>query len=133
MPKTNEDLEAYLSRLERRFERLEDGTYLVAVAPDQPPMAVRLAPPVVVLQVEIGKAPTSDSAEAARLFRRLLELNVKDLLHAAYALDGSKIVLGAALEVDNLDLNELEAVLADMDVALSKHIPVLREMVQEKA
>jgi len=39
-------------------------------------------------------------------------------------------VLAAALELDSLDLNELEAVLADIDVALGEHVPVLRSMVQ---
>jgi hypothetical protein len=40
------------------------------------------------------------------------------------------MVLAAALELEHLDLNELEAVLADIDVALGEHVPVLRSMVQ---
>jgi hypothetical protein len=130
MVKSNEDLEHFFTRLERRYERLEDGTYLVAVAADQPPVAVRLAPPVLVMQVRIGDAPAGESSTAARVFRRLLELNVSDLMHAAYGLDGSNIVLSAALEMDNLDLNELEAMLADVGMALANHVPGLREMVQ---
>ncbi|HMJ14834.1 MAG TPA: hypothetical protein VK524_25655 [Polyangiaceae bacterium] len=132
MPKTNEDLEGYLAKLDRRFERGEDGTYLVAGAPHQPPIAVRLAPPVVVVRVEVGAVPEGDTAVQARLFRRLLELNASDLLHASYALDGNFIVLGSALELDNLDLNELEAVLADVDMAISEHVPALHDLVQKK-
>jgi hypothetical protein len=132
MARTNEELEAFLQKLERRFERVEDGTYLVAGAPNQPPIALRVAPPVLVLQVLICPAPDGETPLVARLFRRLLELNGNDLLHAAYSLEGGEITLGAALELDNLDLNEIEAVLADMDVALAEHIPVLREMVQDK-
>ena len=133
MVKSHEDLEAYLTRLERRFERLEDGTYLIAVAPNQPPVAVRMEPPVLLVQVKIGAAPSGDPGAEAAVFRRLLELNASDLLHAGYGLDGSTIVLSAALELDNLDLNELEATLADVAMALAKHVPVLREMVQKKA
>jgi hypothetical protein len=133
MARTNEDLEAYLQKLARRFERLEDGTYLVAGDQGQPPIAIRLAPPVVVAQVPIGSAPSADTADTSKLFRHLLGLNAGELLHAAFGLDGDSIVLGAALEMDNLDVNELEAVLADMDVALAEHVPVLREMVQKPA
>ena len=131
MARTNEDLEGYLLKLDRRFERLDDGTYLVAGGPGQPPIAIRPAPPVVVIQVPIGRAPSADSVEAAKLFRHLLELNARELLHAAFAIEAQSIVLGAALEMDNLDVNELEAVLADMDVALAEHVPTLREMVQK--
>jgi hypothetical protein len=133
MARTNEDLESFLQKLERRFERVDDGTYLVAGAPNQPPIAIRVAPPVLVIQVPIGPAPQEETPAQARLFRRLLELNASDLLHAAYALEGGEIVLGAALELDNLDLNEIEAVLADMDVALAEHVPALHDMVQNKA
>jgi len=55
------------------------------------------------------------------------------LFHAAYAIEGKDIVLTAALELDSLDLNELEAVLADVGMALSDHVPALRDMVQKKA
>jgi hypothetical protein len=133
MAKTQEDLERYLILLERHFERLEDGTYLLAVPGSQAPVALRLAPPVLVTQVEIGPAPKGDPEIEARVFRRLLELNASDLLHAAYSIEGDRILLGAALELDNLDLNELEATLADVGLALSNHVPALREMVQRKA
>jgi hypothetical protein len=128
MVKSHEDLEVYLQRLGLRYESNEDGTFLVGVASGQSPVAVRIEPPVVVLEVSIGEAKTEDLAGEARLFRRLLELNATDLLHSAYGLQGSRIVLSAALAADNLDLNELEATLADMGMALSKHVPGLREM-----
>jgi hypothetical protein len=67
------------------------------------------------------------------VFRKLLELNATELLHASYAVDGDFIVLGSALELDNLDLNELEAVLADLDMAVSEHVVALHDLVQKKA
>jgi hypothetical protein len=131
MARSPEDLEGYLNTLERRFERLEDGTFLVGAGANLPPIALRIAPPVVVIQVAIGAAPSADSADAARLFRRLLELNAKDLLHAAYAIEDGTMVLSAARELDTLDINELEAVFADMSMALSEHVPGLRQLVKE--
>ena len=131
MATSPEDLEAYLARLDRRFERLEDGTLLVSLGAGQPQVAIRVAPPVVVVQVDIGGAPKGDAQKEATIFRRLLELNATDLLHAAYAIENGQIVLAAALEVENLDINELEAVLANIDMALAEHVPVLREMAKK--
>ncbi len=129
MVRTNEDLEAQLDRLDRRYERVGDGTYLVSVGPGRPPVAMRLAPPVLVLRVAIGKIVKQGAAEQARLFRRLLELDATSLIHSSFGLEGDSIVLSAALELDTLDPNEIEAALADMDMALAEHVPSLRELV----
>lgn len=131
MAKSTEDLEGYLNRLQRNWERADDGTYLVSVGANQPLVALRPEPPVVVLQVDVGEAPAGDGEAQCRLFRRLLELNATDLLHAAYALEGDDIVLTTALELHSLDLNELEAVLADVDLALSNHVPELKHLVEK--
>ena len=132
MIQSNEDLEGYLHRLERRFERAEEGTYFVSIGADRPLVALRIAAPVLVAQVDIGLAPV-DAAAAAPLFHKLLVLNATALLHAAYGIEGEKIVLGAALELQSLDLNELEAVLADLDLALANQVPTLREFGSKKA
>lgn len=128
MIRSSDDLEAQLGRLGRRYERTPDGTFVVAIGPNQPPAALLLVPPVLVVQVAIGDAP-KDLAVAAPIYKKLLELNASALLHTAFGLENDQIVLAAALELDNLDLNELEAVLSDIDVALSEHVPVLRGLV----
>jgi len=130
MIQSTEDLEGYLARLERRFERAEDGTYLLGMGADKPLVALRLAGPVLVAQVAIGEAPAGDTA--APLLRRLLELNATALMHAAYGIERGTIVLSAALELKSLDLNELEAVLADLDMALANQVPALRELGSKK-
>jgi len=132
MIQSNEDLEGYLLRLERRFERADDGTYLLSMGADRPLVALRVAAPVLVAQVDIGQAPADDVAGAV-LFRKLLVLNATALVHAAYGIEGQKIVLSAALELKNLDLNELEAVLADLDMALANQVPTLREIGKKPA
>jgi hypothetical protein len=104
----------------------------LAAGVGQPLIAIRMATPVLVVQVEIGAAPVDAPALEAGLFRRLLELNSSDMLHAAYGLERNMIVLSSALELDSLDLNELEAVLADMDMALAEHVPTLRQMADHK-
>jgi hypothetical protein len=128
MATSTEDLEAYLSRLDRRYEKLADGTYVLGLGAGHPVAVMRVAPPVAVVQVEIGPAPSGAPVVEARLFRRLLEFNGTDLLHSSYAIEGDRIVLAAALELENLDLNELEAVLANFDLAIAEHVPVLRDL-----
>jgi hypothetical protein len=129
MIRTSDDLEAQLVRLGRRYERHADGTFVLALGANQPPAALLLVPPVLVVQVAIGAAP-KDLVAAAPVYKKLLELNASALLHSAFGLENEQIVLAAALELESLDLNELEAVLADIDVALGEHVPLLRSMVQ---
>ena len=123
---SNEDLEGHLTRLSRSFERAEDAdVFLVSMGPGQPLCALSISPPVLVAQVRVAEAPRSDDAASASFMRRLLELNASGLLHAAFGIESGQIVLTAALELQNLDMNELEAVLADVDVALAEHVPGL--------
>jgi hypothetical protein len=120
-------LEGYLARLERPFERVATGTYVLTMGPGQPLVALRLEPPVLLVNVEIGGVPAG--AEASRaLFKKLLELNASSLMHAAYGLERERIVLSAGLSLETLDLSELEAALADVELALSEHVPALHDM-----
>lgn len=89
-------------------------------------VALRVAPPIVAVRVDIGPAP-ADESHRLRLFTRLLEYNATDLMHVSYGVESGNVVLTAALELENLDLNELEAVLSDVDLALAQHVPTLRE------
>ncbi len=125
MPRTAEDVENYLMQLDRRFEN-DGGTYLVTGGAGSTPIALRVAPPILAVRVTIGKVP-SDAEHQTRFFRRLLEFNASDLMHISYGIAGDTVVLSAALELENLDLNELEATLSDVDLALARHVPALFE------
>ena len=129
---TRDDVERYLELSSRPFSRLEDVT-LVTLAPQQPPAVIRVQPPVLLIQIEIGKVDFKSATSEAAFFRKLLELNTTDLLHASYGLAGNQVQLSAALEIGHLDENELEAALSDVTLALVKHVPVLWQMVSAKA
>lgn len=124
MPRTAEDVENYLLTLDRRFEN-DGGTFLINGS-DGTLIALRVAPPVVAVRVNIGAAP-KDDAHRLRLFTKLLQYNATDLMHVAYGVEGDNVVLSAGLELENLDINELEALLSDVDLALARHVPHLRE------
>jgi hypothetical protein len=127
-----DDIERYLEWSSRPFSKLDDVT-LVTLAPRQPPAILRVQPPVLLIQVEIGKAEFKSPQREAEFYRKLLELNTTDLMHASYGLDGNLVQLSAALELGHLDENELEAALSDVTLALVNHVPVLWQMVSAKA
>jgi hypothetical protein len=132
MPRTAEDVENYLLQLDRRFEN-DRGTYLFQSAGTT--VAVRVSPPIVAFRVIIGPVP-GDDASKLMLFHKLLEFNASDLMHVSYGVedvDGrdGQVVLSGALELENLDMNELEAMLSDIDLALARHVPVLRQVSRE--
>lgn len=127
MIQASEDLEGYLARLERPFERLSEGMYVLTMGQGQPLVALRLESPVLLVNVEIGGVPADADASRA-LFKKLLELNASSLMHAAYGLERERIVLSAALSLETLDLSELQAALSDVELALSEHVPALHDM-----
>jgi hypothetical protein len=127
--RTENDVEAYLRQLKRQFRAVEGqaGTFVVETGEDMPPVAVRVDPPLVVLRAHIGDL--NAKVDPPALFRQLLEFNAGELVHASYGLEGDHIVLSSALELENLDFNELQATLDEIDVALAQHVPVLARLI----
>jgi hypothetical protein len=126
MSRTADDIESYLLGLNRTFDRHGD-TFLVSTGSDRPTVAIHVADPVVVARVVIGRVPAEDKHQLA-LFRQLLEYNATDLVHACYGVADNEILLSAGQELENFDANELAAALSDIDLALSRHVPKLREL-----
>jgi hypothetical protein len=126
--RTETDVEAYLYRLKRRFRTVDEqpGTFLVDTSGGMPAVAVRVDPPLVVLRVHIGDV--TSGSDQAMLFRKLLTLNARQLVHSSYGLDDDRVILSSALELENLDFNELQATLDEIDVALAQHVPELARL-----
>ncbi len=124
------DVEAYLGKMNRRFSPVEDqpGTFLVHGGDNMPPTAVRVDPPLVVLRVHVGDLQDVEDDANGKLFRKLLTLNAKSLVHASFGLEDTRIVLSSALELENLDYNELEATLDEIDVTLAQQVQGLSEL-----
>jgi hypothetical protein len=143
--RTEKDVEAYLLRSNRRFRAVEGAaaseghgrsgarTFLVDSGERTPPVAVLVDPPLVVLRVHVGDLTgvggTGGAGETA-LFRKLLELNARQLVHANYGLEDRHVVLSSALELENLDFNEIQATLDEIDVALAQQLPLIAETAQ---
>jgi hypothetical protein len=123
------DVEAYLGKMSRRYSPVEDqpGTFLVHGSANMPPIALRVDPPLVVLRVHVGDVEGGD-ANNAPLYKKLLTLNARSLVHTSFGLEDDRIVLVSALELENLDYNELEATLDEIDVTLAQQVPMLAEL-----
>jgi len=114
--RTLKDVEAYLEKLGRHHDPVEgeSGTFLVQSSGAMPAIALRVDPPLVLMRAAIGNAPSDPKVQTA-LFRKMLELNAKELVHSSYGLEQDRIVLSSALELSNLDFNELEATLDEIE------------------
>ena len=121
---TREDVEGYLLRMELPFQELEEGLWVVGDSRDAAPLFVNYAPPLLLVRVEVMKAPSDEELRRA-LFRELLELNATDLVHGAYGLDESEIVLTDTLQLGDLDFSEVQASLESILLALRSHYETL--------
>jgi hypothetical protein len=114
--KSAEDIESYLLRMGVAHETIKPGIWLVKV--DGSALVVSIAGPVVAFRLKMMELPRSGREE---LYRTLLALNTTDMVHGAFGVEADTVVLVAALELENLDLNEFQAVVDDMAMAVSKH------------
>jgi hypothetical protein len=92
-----------------------------------PPTVLRVAPPLVVLRVHVGDID-GDCQQNGELYEKLLTINAKSLVHISFGLEQGKIVLCSALELENLDYNELAAALDEIDVTLAQQVATLAEL-----
>ena len=84
-------------------------------------VVVHLTPPVLLMRMNVMPVP-EDAETAAKLSRRLLELNATDLVHGAYGISGQDIILTEALELSDLDFSEFLAAYESMTLALASHV-----------
>ena len=118
--KSAEDIESYLLRMGVAYETIKPGLWLVKI--DGSSLVVSIAGPVVAFRLKMMDLPRSGREE---LYRTLLALNTAEMVHGAFGLEGDTVVAVHALELENLDLNEFQAVVDDMSMAASKHHPTL--------
>ncbi|MFT6398939.1 MAG: hypothetical protein ACJAYU_003701 [Bradymonadia bacterium] len=114
-----DDVENLLIELELPFERLDDELWVVVNDADQGEnLVVYLADSVLTIRVKVFDLPAEPSAA---LYRRLLELNASEVVHGGFGIESNNVVLTGALEVENLDRNEFQALVDSFTLALSSH------------
>ncbi len=120
---TSEKIESYLTKLSLSYERVDSNTWLIN---DEERglenVVVVSSDPVVLVRVKVMDIPSNRSCE---LFEQLLRLNASDIIHGAYALEGDSVILIDTLEGDTMDIEELQASLDAIGLALVQHYKLL--------
>ena len=90
--RTEKDVEAYLTKMNRRYSPLDKhGTYVLRAASDSmPPIALHVEPPLVVTRVNVGQAPKEDTAA---FYKTLLSLNASTLVHTSFGIEDDNLSL----------------------------------------
>jgi hypothetical protein len=114
--KSAEDIESYLLTANVAYETIKPGIWLVQVG-EAGRLAVSIAGPVVAFRLKVMDLPKTGRED---LYKTLLQLNTTEMVHGAFGLEGDAVVLVDALELENLDFNELQAVIDDMSMAVTK-------------
>jgi hypothetical protein len=118
---TQEDIESFLFRMQLEHEQPADDMWLVQTnGEDGVRLVVHHSPPILLLRLKVLEVP-EDERQCAELYRRLLELNATDLLHASYGIEDEDVILYDTLELENLDFNEVQASVDSMQMALASH------------
>lgn len=122
----NERVESFLIDVELPYEKLDDGIWVVVNDQDLGEnLVVYVADSVLSLRMKVFDLPESPSPA---LLSRLLELNASSVVHGAFGIENSAVVLVGALEIENLDLNEFQALLDSFSLALSTHYDELSQL-----
>ncbi|WP_020611257.1 type III secretion system chaperone family protein [Sediminispirochaeta bajacaliforniensis] len=118
-------VERYLLNLDLNYEEVAAKTYIIH-EPEKglENVAVMLDDPLVIVQVKVMDVPSSGRE---RFFRTLLNLNATDLIHGAYGVNGDEVILIDTLRSATMDLEEFQACLDAIGLALSQHYRILSD------
>ncbi len=122
---TREDVESYLLRAELAYEEVGEALWVAPLdEAGGARLVVHFSPPVLVFRLKVLDIP-ADQEKCAGLYKRLLELNATDLVHAAYGLEESDVILSETLELENLDFNEFQATVDSFQMAMATQLETL--------
>ncbi len=118
-------VERYLMNLDFNYEEVGENTYIIhEPAKGLENVAVMLDDPLVIIQVKVMDVPSSNCES---FFKTLLTLNTTDLIHGAYGLIGDEVILIDTLRSATMDLEEFQASLDAVGLALSQHYRTLAD------
>ena len=127
---TQTKIESFLINLGLTYEQIDnDGWLINDEEKGLEQVAVLIADPLVVVRVNVMNVPDEKREE---FYRKLLELNAADLVHGAYAIEGNDVLLVDTLEAETMDMEELQATLDAIGLALAQHYSILSTYVKSE-
>ena len=121
MENHNTKIKNYLMQLDFNivFENSKDGILMISKESEGiKNLILGIAPPILIMEQYIFKIKKTNED----VFKKLLIKN-RDIIHGAFVLDetGQKVIFRDTLQIENLDLNELEASLNSLSLLLSEY------------
>ena len=118
-----EKIEGYFIDLSIPYESKEDNMWVIS-DPEKglENVIVTANDQVVTITINVMTIP---SVKKEEFFETLLKLNATDMIHGAYGLNDHNVTLSDSLEGPTMDLEELQASLDAVGLALLQHYPVL--------
>ena len=121
MSQNFEMVKEYLTALDLKITHEEAPEELVVVEDTEngiQNLIIDCEDPIIILEQMIMNVPDSPGD----FFKRLLQMN-RNLVHGAFVLDeeGKRVMFRDTLQLENLDLNELEASIQALSLALAEN------------
>ncbi|WP_026775479.1 hypothetical protein [Polaribacter sp. Hel_I_88] len=121
MKNYNTKIKNYLLQLDFNitYENEEDGILMISKESEGiKNLILGIAPPMLIMEQHIFNIKNKNE----EVFKNLLIKN-RDIIHGAFVLDetGQKVIFRDTLQIQNLDLNELEASLNSLSLLLSEY------------
>ncbi len=110
-------IEEYFEGMGFSYVKPKEDVWIGKIDKDDPNMIIAYAPPVVILRMKLMEVPETEEKE--KLFRLLLEINATEMDHGAFGIEENNITLVDTLQVENLDMNELQASIDSLYLAAS--------------
>ena len=118
-------IDSYMINLGLTFEQIDENTWIISdEEKGLEQVAVLVAAPLVIIRVNVMDIPEQRILE---FYEQLLKLNATDLIHGAYALEEKKVILVDTLEYETMDIEEFQASLDAIGLALAQHYPLLSQ------
>jgi hypothetical protein len=119
----NDKLEGYFIDLNVQYEQKENNLWIISDNERSlQNVLVTIDDQVVTVTVNVMEVPGSSKEQ---FFEKLLTLNATDLIHGSYGIEGKNVVLVDTLEGGTMDIEELQASLDSIGLALTQHYKIL--------
>jgi hypothetical protein len=120
---SHDKIDNYLMKLSLTNQESPHGTWVIRDRErGLENLILMISEPLVILRIHVMEVP---AAGREKLFEQLLRLNATDMVHGAYGVDGKNIVIVDTLETATLDLEEFEASIDAIGLALAQHYRTL--------
>jgi hypothetical protein len=120
---SHDKIDNYLMKLSLTNQESGNGTWVIRDRErGLENLILMISEPLVIMRIHVMEVP---AAGREKLFEQLLRFNATDMVHGAYGVDGKNIVIVDTLETATLDLEEFEASIDAIGLALAQHYRTL--------